>query len=84
MAWITDYDCWRQTSESVTVEMVIANLLKNVATSKDLLKEVIPALGGARDCPCESALRDAIITQKDQISDELKKKLAPVTGRYLS
>jgi 5'-methylthioadenosine phosphorylase len=84
MAWITDYDCWHQTSESVTVEMVIANLLKNVATSKALLKEVIPALSGERDCPCESALRDAIITQKDQIPEELKRKLAPVTGRYLS
>ena len=63
---------------------MIANLQKNVATSKALLKEVIPALGGERNCPCESALRDAIITQKDQIPDELKRKLAPVTGRYLS
>ncbi len=84
MAWITDYDCWHQTSKSVTVEMVIANLLKNVATSKALLKEVIPALGGPRNCPCQSALRDAIITQKDQIPDELKQKLAPLTGKYLS
>ena len=84
MAWITDYDCGHQTSESVTVEMVIANLMKNVATSKALLRQVIPTLGGARDCPCESALRDAIITQKEQIPEELKQKLAPVTGRYLS
>ena len=84
MAWITDYDCWRQTSESVTVEMVIANLMKNVATSKALLRQVIPTLGGKRECPCESALRDAIITQKEQIPEDLKRKLAPVTGRYLS
>tara|TARA_B100001146_G_scaffold105786_1_gene93486 strand:- start:862 stop:1677 length:816 start_codon:yes stop_codon:yes gene_type:complete len=84
MAWITDYDCWHQGAESVTVEMVIANLQKNVATSKALLNEVIPSLGSKRDCPCESALRDAIITPKEQISDDLKQKLAPVTGRYLS
>jgi 5'-methylthioadenosine phosphorylase len=84
MAWITDYDCWHQSAESVTVDMVIANLMKNVATSKALLKQVIPALGGKRTCPCESALRDAIITQKDQIPEDLKKKLAPITGRYLS
>jgi 5'-methylthioadenosine phosphorylase len=84
MAWITDYDCWHQTSESVTVEMVIANLMKNVSTSKALLRQVIPTLGGERNCPCESALRDAIITQKEQIPEELKRKLAPVTGRYLS
>ncbi|MEE8466526.1 MAG: S-methyl-5'-thioadenosine phosphorylase [Dehalococcoidia bacterium] len=84
MAWITDYDCWHQGSDSVTVEMVIANLQKNVATSKALLRQVIPALGGERNCPCESALRDAIITQKDEIPEDLKLKLAPVTGRYLS
>ena len=83
MAWITDYDCWHQTSESVTVEMVIANLMKNVSTSKALLRQVIPTLGGESNCPCESALRDAIITQKKQIPEELKRKLAPVTGRYL-
>ena len=84
MAWITDYDCWHQASESVTVEMVIANLQKNVATSKELLRQVIPALGGDRNCPCESALRDAIITRKEEIPEELKRKLAPVTGRYLN
>ena len=84
MAWITDYDCWHQGSESVTVEMVIANLQKNVATSKALLRQVIPALGGERDCPCASALRDAIITQKSEIPEDLKRKLAPVTGKYLS
>ncbi|MCH7738265.1 MAG: S-methyl-5'-thioadenosine phosphorylase [Chloroflexi bacterium] len=84
MAWITDYDCWRQASEPVTVEMVIANLQQNVETSKALLRQVIPALGGERDCPCESALRDAIITRKEEIPEDLKRKLAPVTGRYLS
>ncbi len=84
MAWITDYDCWHQGADSVTVEMVIANLQENVATSKALLRQVIPTLGGERNCPCESALRDAIITQKDEIPEDLKLKLAPVTGRYLS
>ena len=84
MAWITDYDCWHQGSESVTVEMVIANLQKNVATSKNLLRQLIPALDSRRDCPCESALRDAIITPKEDIPEDLIRKLAPVTGRYLS
>ncbi|NQW22152.1 MAG: S-methyl-5'-thioadenosine phosphorylase [SAR202 cluster bacterium] len=84
MAWITDYDCWHQSSESVTVDMVIANLQKNVATSKALLRQVIPALVGERTCPCESALRDAIITRKEEIPEDLKQKLTPITGRYLS
>ena len=84
LAWITDYDCWHQGTEPVTVEMVVANLTKNVATSKELLRQVVPALGGQdRDCSCESALKDAIITRKEEVPDGLRQKLAPIIGRYL-
>ena len=84
MAWVTDYDCWRQGAESVTVEMVVGNLKKNVATSKELLRKVIPQLDGDRDCACASALKDAIVTPPTGVSDEFKQKMAPVVGRYLS
>ena len=84
MAWVTDYDCWRQGGETVTVEMIIGNLLKNVASSKDLLRNLIPRLNGPRECPCATALKDAIITPQDRVPAELKRKLAPITGRYLT
>ena len=84
MAWVTDYDCWRQGGETVTVEMIIGNLLKNVAASKDLLRNLIPRLNGLRECPCATALKDAIITPQDRVPAELKRKLAPITGRYLT
>ena len=84
MAWVTDYDCWRQGGETVTVEMIIGNLLKNVAASKDLLRNLIPRLNGPRECPCATALKDAIITPHDRVPAELKRKLAPITGRYLT
>ena len=84
MAWVTDYDCWRQSEESVTVEMVVQNLQKNVATTRELLQRVIPRLGGRRDCLCASALKDAIITPREQVSEEIKGKLAPIVGRYLA
>ena len=83
MAWVTDYDCWHQSEETVTVEMVVQNLQKNVATSKELLQRVIPRLGGRRDCLCASALKDAIITPRERVPGELKGKLAPIMGRYL-
>jgi 5'-methylthioadenosine phosphorylase len=83
MAWITDYDCWRQGTEAVTVEMVVQNLKKNVAASKELLQRVIPKLSGERDCVCASALRDAIITPSTQVNEEHKRRLAPIVGRYL-
>ena len=84
MAWVTDYDCWRQGGETVTVEMIIGNLLKNVAASRDLLRNLIPRLNGPRECPCATALKDAIITPQDRVPAELKRKLAPITGRYLT
>jgi 5'-methylthioadenosine phosphorylase len=84
MAWVTDFDCWHQGTEAVTVEMILKNLLHNVAASKDLLRKVIPRLNGQRDCPCASALKDAIITPPDRVPEELKRKLEPITGRYLT
>ncbi len=84
MAWVTDYDCWHQGAEAVTVDMVVQNLEKNVATSKELLRRIIPRLNGERDCPCGEALKDAIITRKERVPEELKRKLAPIAGRYLN
>ena len=84
LAWITDYDCWHQTAEAVTVEMVVQNLLKNVSASKELLRSVIPVLDDKKECICNTALRDAIITPKEQVPPEAKRKLAPITGPYLN
>lgn len=84
MAWVTDYDCWHEEEEPVTVEMIVGNLLKNVAASKDLLRRVIPEMDGPRECSCATGLKDAIITPSDRVSDEFKKKMAPIVGRYLS
>ena len=83
MAWVTDYDCWREGAETVTTEMVVGNLKKNVATSKELLRKVIPHLDRERDCACASALKDAIIAPPSGVSDEFKRKMAPVVGNYL-
>ncbi|MSQ07297.1 MAG: S-methyl-5'-thioadenosine phosphorylase [Dehalococcoidia bacterium] len=84
LACVTDYDCWRQGGEAVTVEMVVQNLQKNVATSQEVLRRVIPRLTGRRSCPCATALKDAIITPKELVPEALKQKLAPIAGRYLT
>ena len=83
MAWITDYDVWRANTEEVSVEAVIQNLLKNVATSKELLTRVVPAIAGERSCTCDTALRDAIITAPENIPADLKHRLAPIIGKYI-
>ncbi len=84
MAWITDYDCWHESEETVTVDMVVQNLLHNVSHSKEMLRLIIPQLGAAEGCSCNSALKDAIITDPRGISEETRQKLAPIVGRYVS
>ena len=83
LACVTDYDCWREASEVVTVEMVVANLMKNVSTSRDVLRIAIPQIPEQRACPCASALEDAIITSRDRIPEELAGKMRPIIGKYL-
>lgn len=84
LAWVTDYDCWHESTGAVTVEMVVQNLQKNVANSKDMIRRVVPRLNGKQDCPCPTALKDAIITRPQGVPEEIKHRLAPIVGRYMS
>jgi 5'-methylthioadenosine phosphorylase len=84
LAFVTDYDCWHQSEESVTVEMVIANLKKGVALIKKLLPLVIAALPPRRDgCACASALAASIITAPAVIPERTYKRLELIIGKYI-
>ncbi len=85
LACITDYDCWRmdEVSESVTLDMIISNLLKNVDVSKNILKTVIPVLAEERSCACATALKDSIVTRPEVIPAAAKKKLKLIIGKYV-
>ena len=84
LACITDYDCWHEAMEDVTVEMVVEVLRKNAVVSQEVLRRIIPALPQERSCPCASALEGTIITSGERISEEAKKRLAPLLGKYLT
>src|ERR1700744_3886724 len=64
MAMITDYDCWKVDEAHVTVEMVVANLMKNAATAKAIVAKVIPQIPDEPTWPCHSALTNAIMTDR--------------------
>lgn len=84
LAFVTDYDCWHQSEESVTVEMVLANLKKGVTQIKKLLPLVIAALPQKRDaCDCASALATSIITAPAMIPEKTYKKLELIIGKYV-
>jgi len=83
IAMVTDYDCWHEEEEPVTVEMLLGYLEKNSGNAQNLIKEVLKILSDEFDCPCQHALQNAIITQPDVIPETTKEKLKVVIGKYL-
>ena len=84
MALVTDYDCWHQTEEAVTVEAILATLHQNVALAKQILRKVVPSVVEAPACPCHRALDTAIVTVSKSISAAVRKKFAVLTQRVLA
>ncbi len=83
LAAVTDYDCWRDTGETVTVEMILDNLKKNVDKSKQIIKSVVSGLEDRPDCACRHSLEYAIVTRRNLISQATKDRLKVIAGRYL-
>jgi 5'-methylthioadenosine phosphorylase len=83
IALVTDYDCWHPDHDSVTVEMIVANLTKNAAMAQRTIAEAIGRVPDARECECSTALAHAIITRRDVIPEKVKQDLAPIIGKYL-
>jgi 5'-methylthioadenosine phosphorylase len=85
MALVTDYDCWHEEHEAVTVDQVLGYLRANAAMAQNILRGSIGrAAGRRRDCACASALRFALITDPAAVPNETKKDLAPIIGKYIS
>jgi len=83
IALATDYDCWHEEHDDVSVEAVIAIIQKNVATAKRIIKAAVGRLGGERGCPCAESLKYAIMTHKEMIPPATREKLSVVMGKYL-
>jgi 5'-methylthioadenosine phosphorylase len=82
LALVTDYDVWHESEATVTVEAVVANLLKNVATAKDTLRRVIPRIPVARTCSCPDLLRNAVITAPAAFPLAARRRLALLLAKY--
>jgi 5'-methylthioadenosine phosphorylase len=80
---VTDYDVWHETAEDVSVEAVVAVLRQNAKTAQAVLARAVAALPATRACPCGHALRDALITARDRVPAEARRRLAPLVGKYL-
>jgi 5'-methylthioadenosine phosphorylase len=83
LAMVTDYDCWHQTEEAVSVEAVIRVLQQNVRTAREVIRALCPHLPDASKSPTASALQNAILTAPDHVPDATRRALAPLIGKYL-
>jgi 5'-methylthioadenosine phosphorylase len=83
IALVTDYDCWHPDHDSVTVDMIIQNLVANATTAQQVIAEAVSRLPYERTCECANALKHAIITRPEAVPDRLKRDLAPIIGRYM-
>jgi 5'-methylthioadenosine phosphorylase len=83
VAMVTDYDCWHPHHDEVTVDQIVAVLLKNAENACNVVREAVGAMPKERACQCGSALASAIITSKDAIPAATKEKLKLIIGRYV-
>ena len=85
IAMVTDYDCWRtdNETESVSVDMIIANLLKGAETAKKMVKETIKNMPSVRTCNCKEALRDAIVTRKEFVPKGTLERIRPIIEGFI-
>ena len=83
MALVTDYDCWREATEAVSVDAVLAVLRGNAETAQRALLDAVARIDPARGCGCRDALRYAIVTDPARIPARVRADLAPLLGRRL-
>ncbi|MDA1274335.1 MAG: S-methyl-5'-thioadenosine phosphorylase [Verrucomicrobia bacterium] len=82
MAMVTDYDCWKEDEDHVTVEMVLANLTRNADQAKSILTEAVKLVPKDSGCSCHRALENAILTPKNLWPAKIRKELAILLSKY--
>lgn len=84
VAMVTDFDVWHESEGPVTVDMVIANLNQNADRARALLVALADAPLSERSCPCQDALRNAIVTSPEHVLPETRARLGVIAERYLA
>lgn len=83
LACVTDYDCWRESCEPVTADMILAGLQRNVHNAKRIIRLAVSNLSSTAGCACSEALKCAIATDPVHVPAETKNKLRLLIGKYI-
>jgi 5'-methylthioadenosine phosphorylase len=84
MAMVTDYDCWHDGHDAVTVEQVIAVLHQNSANAAKAVRSAVAVMPSERTCACATALKFAILTSPETIPAATRNKLDLLLSKYIS
>ena len=84
VAMVTDYDCWHDAHDAVTVEEIIGNLTQNAENAAKVVAAAVARLPLDLECKAHSALRHAIITDRTKVPETTKQKLWPIIGKYFA
>ena len=84
VAMVTDYDCWHEGHDDVTVDQIVAVLNQNAANACKVVKAAVAAMPKERSCACASALKYAILTSPAAIPEATRERLDLLIGKYLN
>jgi 5'-methylthioadenosine phosphorylase len=83
IAFATDYDCWHEAAEDVSIGEVLRILAQSTKIAKSTIRQAIHHLPEKRECLCAHALKYGLITAQKHISEKTKKDLEPIIGKYM-
>jgi 5'-methylthioadenosine phosphorylase len=84
LALVTDYDCWHETHETVSADLIIANLQKNCQAAQAIIAQTVKDFDFTRKCQCGEALKYSLITDAAAVPAEVKTRLDCIVGKYLA
>jgi 5'-methylthioadenosine phosphorylase len=83
IAFATDYDCWHESEQDVSIGEVLRILAQSTKIAKSAIRNASKHLPDKRECICATALKYALITGKKFIPEKTMKDLEPLIGKYI-
>ncbi len=82
ICFVTDYDVWHAHAADVSVELVLANLQRNVDHARATITRAVAQLPEPRDCGCGRSLAGALMTAPADVPPEARARVALLVDRY--
>ncbi len=82
MALVTDYDCWHEEEQAVTVDAILEVLRANAGTANAVLAAAVPRVDALRRCSCREALRFAVLTRREDVPEPTRNRLSLLLEKY--